>query len=75
MARQRVLSGMRPTGRLHVGHLLGALTNWKQLQETYDCFFVVADYHALMSEYERSGSGRTRTLPTGSPAVSTPGAA
>ena len=50
--RKRVLSGMRPTGQLHLGHLVGALTNWKQLQETYDCFFMVADYHALMSEYE-----------------------
>ena len=52
MMRQRVLSGMRPTGQLHLGHLVGAHTNWKQLQETYDCFFMVADYHALMSEYE-----------------------
>ena len=43
---------MRPTGRLHLGHLVGALTNWKRLQEEYDCFFMVADYHALMSEYE-----------------------
>ena len=51
-ARQRVLSGMRPTGQLHLGHLVGALANWKQLQEAYDCFFMVADYHALMSEYE-----------------------
>lgn len=50
--KQRVLSGMRPTGQLHLGHLVGALANWKQLQETYDCFFMVADYHALMSEYE-----------------------
>ncbi len=51
-ARKRVLSGMRPTGRLHLGHLVGALTNWKALQDEYDCFFMVADYHALMSEYE-----------------------
>ncbi len=50
--RQRVLSGMRPTGQLHLGHLVGALANWKQLQDQYDCFFMVADYHALMSEYE-----------------------
>lgn len=50
--KQRVLSGMRPTGKLHLGHLVGALANWKQLQEQYDCFFMVADYHALMSEYE-----------------------
>ena len=43
---------MRPTGQLHVGHLVGALANWRALQEQYDCFFMVADYHALMSEYE-----------------------
>ncbi len=50
--KQRILSGMRPTGQLHLGHLLGALANWKQLQRDYECFFMVADYHALMSEYE-----------------------
>src|SRR3989338_5180504 len=50
--KRSVLSGMRPTGQLHLGHLVGALTNWKQLQDTYECFFMVADYHALMSEYE-----------------------
>jgi tryptophanyl-tRNA synthetase len=48
----RVLSGMRPTGQLHLGHLVGALSNWKKLQESYDCFFMVADWHALMGEYE-----------------------
>ena len=50
--KQRLVSGMRPTGQLHLGHLVGALTNWKQLQDTHDCFFMVADYHALMSEYQ-----------------------
>ena len=50
--KQRVLSGMRPTGQLHLGHLVGALANWKKLQDEHDCFFMVADYHALMSEYE-----------------------
>ena len=48
----RVLSGMRPTGQLHLGHLVGALANWKKLQESYECFFMVADWHALMGEYE-----------------------
>jgi len=43
---------MRPTGQLHLGHLVGALENWKKLQDEYECFFMVADYHALMSEYE-----------------------
>jgi len=42
---------MRPTGRLHLGHLVGALGNWVPLQETYDCFYFVADWHALTSEY------------------------
>ena len=45
---------MRPTGRLHLGHLVGALDNWVKLQESYECFFMVADWHALMSEYENS---------------------
>ncbi|MFH1440576.1 MAG: tryptophan--tRNA ligase [Candidatus Omnitrophota bacterium] len=49
---ERILSGMRPTGRLHLGHLVGALSNWVKLQEQYDCFFMVADWHALMGEYE-----------------------
>jgi tryptophanyl-tRNA synthetase len=50
--KKRILSGMRPTGRLHLGHLVGALDNWVRLQEEYECFFMVADWHALMSEYE-----------------------
>ena len=50
--RKRILSGMRPTGRLHLGNLVGALANWRDLQDDYDCFFMIADYHALMSEYE-----------------------
>ncbi|MGE5279768.1 MAG: tryptophan--tRNA ligase [Deltaproteobacteria bacterium] len=52
MNKQRILSGMRPTGRLHLGHLVGALDNWVRLQGEYECFFMVADWHALMSEYE-----------------------
>lgn len=43
---------MRPTGPLHLGHLLGALQNWVKLQDSHDCFFMVADLHALMGEYE-----------------------
>jgi len=50
-ARPRVVSGMRPTGRLHLGHLVGALDNWSSLQDTYDCFYFVADWHALTSGY------------------------
>ena len=51
MAKKRVLSGMRPTGRLHLGHLVGALENWVKLQEQYECFYMIADWHGLMSEY------------------------
>jgi len=51
MSKQRVLSGMRPTGKLHLGHLVGALDNWRQMQEEYDCFFFAADWHALTTEY------------------------
>jgi tryptophanyl-tRNA synthetase len=51
MTKQRVLSGMRPSGRLHLGNLAGALENWKKLQEDYDCFFFAADWHALTTEY------------------------
>ncbi len=52
--RKRVFSGMRPTGQLHLGHLVGALENWVKLQEEYDCIFGIVDWHALMSEYENS---------------------
>ena len=51
MPKQRVLSGMRPTGKLHLGHMVGALDNWKRLQEEYECFFFAADWHALTTEY------------------------
>ena len=50
-AKPRVVSGMRPTGKLHLGHLVGALNNWASLQDTYDCFYFVADWHALTSGY------------------------
>jgi tryptophanyl-tRNA synthetase len=49
--KQRVLSGMRPTGRLHIGHFFGALANWISMQSNYECFFFVADWHALTSDY------------------------
>ena len=50
--RSRVLSGMRPTGALHLGHYHGALKNWVKLQQTHDCFYFVADWHALTTHYE-----------------------
>ena len=46
-----IVSGMRPTGRLHLGHFHGALTNWLKLQEQYRCYFFVADWHALTTDY------------------------
>jgi tryptophanyl-tRNA synthetase len=52
MAADRVLSGMRPTGALHIGHFHGALKNWVRLQDEYPCFFFVADWHALTTHYE-----------------------
>ncbi len=52
MTRKRILSGMRPSGKLHVGHLVGALANWAALQDEYECFYMVADWHALTTEYE-----------------------
>src|SRR5687767_6097345 len=53
--RKRVVSGMRPTGRLHLGHLVGALQNWELLQRQYDCYYFVADWHALTSHYASTG--------------------
>ncbi len=52
MFPDRVLSGMRPTGALHIGHYHGALKNWVKLQDEYPCFFFVADWHALTTHYE-----------------------
>ena len=49
--KPRVVSGMRPTGKLHLGHLVGALDNWASLQDQYECFYFVADWHALTSDY------------------------
>ena len=51
MSKPRVVSGMRPTGKLHLGHLVGALKNWAELQDQFDCFYFVADWHALTSDY------------------------
>ena len=51
-ANKRVLSGMRPTGQLHLGHYHGVLKNWVQLQHEFECFFFVADWHALTTHYQ-----------------------
>jgi len=53
--RKRALSGMRPSGKLHLGHYLGVLVNWKKLQEDHDCYYFAADWHALTTEYENTG--------------------
>ncbi|MDA8414206.1 MAG: tryptophan--tRNA ligase [Desulfobacteraceae bacterium] len=49
--KQRVVSGMRPTGKLHIGHYHGVLENWVRIQNDFDCFFFVADWHSLTTEY------------------------
>lgn len=51
MAKQRVLSGIQPSGKLHIGNLVGALQNWVKLQEQYECYYFIADWHALTSQY------------------------
>ena len=60
----KVLSGMRPTGRLHLGHLHGVLKNWVQLQHEYECYFFVADFHALTTQYDASDSIEQYTYDT-----------
>jgi tryptophanyl-tRNA synthetase len=54
MEKKRVLSGMRPTGKTHLGHLHGILENWRDLQDEYECFYFAADWHALTSEYKNT---------------------
>ncbi len=58
----RVLSGMRPTGRLHLGHYHGVVRNWLELQHGYECFFFVADWHALTTGYEDTGNIEQNTF-------------
>jgi tryptophanyl-tRNA synthetase len=58
MGKPVILSGMRPTGRLHLGHLVGALDNWVRLQDTYDGFYSIVDWHALTTHYESTGDIR-----------------
>ena len=59
---KRILSGMRPTGRLHLGNLHGALRNWIDLQQHYDCYYFVADWHALTSDYSDTGDLRDNRI-------------
>ena len=52
--KKRIMSGMRPTGKLHLGHYLGVLKNWVKLQNEFDCFFSIADWHALTTKYDKT---------------------
>lgn len=52
--QKRIMSGMRPTGKLHLGHYFGVISNWVNLQNDYDCYFSVADWHALTTNYDKT---------------------
>ena len=60
--KKRVLSGMRPTGKLHLGNYVGALDNWVRMQDEYDCFFFIADWHALTTDYEETSNIKQNSL-------------
>src|SRR5690349_19064418 len=60
--KPRVLSGMRSTGRLHLGNYVGALANWVRLQDDYECFFFIADWHALTTDYADTSRVKSNTL-------------
>ena len=61
MAGKRVMSGMRPTGALHLGHYLGVLRNWERLQGSYDCYFAIVDWHALTTGFQDTSRLRENT--------------
>src|SRR5688572_6956429 len=60
--KQRILSGMRPTGQLHLGHLVGALDNWVKLQNDYECYYCIVDWHALTTHYDSTGDIRSNII-------------
>lgn len=60
--KQIVVSGMRPTGKLHLGHYLGVIQNWVKLQDQYDCYFFAADWHALTTKYDKTENLRQNTI-------------
>jgi tryptophanyl-tRNA synthetase len=62
MKQPRILSGMRPTGALHLGNYMGALENWVRLQDRYECFFSVVDWHSLTTDYARPGEVRENVI-------------
>jgi tryptophanyl-tRNA synthetase len=59
MTKKRVLSGMQPSGLLHLGNLMGALDNWRKLQDDYECYYFIADWHALTTQYADTSKMRT----------------
>jgi len=61
-SRPRVLSGMRPTGKLHLGNYMGALANWVKLQDKYECYFFIADWHALTTDYADTANIASNTM-------------
>lgn len=62
MTKDVIVSGMRSTGKLHLGHYLGVIQNWVQLQDKYDCYFFVADWHALTTKYDKTEDLRQNIL-------------
>ncbi len=62
MTKDVIVSGMRSTGKLHLGHYLGVIQNWVELQDKYDCFFFVADWHALTTKYDKTEDLRQNIL-------------
>jgi tryptophanyl-tRNA synthetase len=62
MKRPRILSGMRPTGPLHLGNYMGALDNWVRLQDAYECFFSIVDWHSLTTDYADPSAVRENVL-------------
>ena len=62
LKKGRILSGMRPTGKLHLGNFVGALRNWVNLQNDYDCFFFIADWHALTTDYADTSQIKQNSL-------------
>lgn len=60
--KQRIVSGMRPTGKLHFGHYLGVIQNWVSLQDSFDCYYFVADWHALTTKYDKTDDLKQNVL-------------
>lgn len=65
MKKKRALSGIQPSGKLHLGNLVGALSNWVELQDKYDCFYFIADLHALTTGYAETGKLKDNILDVG----------